>query len=224
MYKIETHLHVKPVSSCARMMPEEMIRLYHEVGYDTVFVSDHFAGHHFDKLGADLSFSQKVDLLCGAYEKAKAAGETYGMHVLFSPELSLAGNHYLLYNVSEAFLKSREDVFAMSLPDFHAHAKAYGVTIVQAHPYRDGKCFPTPEYVDGIETINTNPRHENFDDKALALANEYHLPMSAGSDAHRLEDIGCAAMLSPYPITTTEEYLALLHSGEATLIRRGKPV
>ena len=219
MYKIETHLHVKPVSSCAWMTPEEMITRYHEAGYDTVFVSDHFAGHHFDKLGADLSFCDKVDLLIGAYEKAKATGEARRMHVLFSPELTLRGNHYLLYNVSEAFLKSREDVFSMTLADFHAHAKAHGVTIVQAHPYRDGKCFPTPDYVDGFEVLNTNPRHENFDDKAMALAKEHGKPMSAGSDAHRVEDIAGAAMLSPRPITTVDDYLALLNSGEARLMK-----
>ncbi len=222
MFKIETHLHTKPVSSCGRFTPQEMIALYHEAGYDTVFVSDHFARHHFDKLGKDLTFSQKVDMLYAAYEQAKATGEACGMHVLFSPELSLAGNHYLLYNTDIAFLKSREDVFDMTLPDFYAHAKAHDVTIVQAHPYRDGKCFPTPDYVDGVEVINTNPRHENFEDKAIALAKEHGLPMSAGSDAHRLEDIGLAAMLSPYEIKTTADYLNLLNSGEAKLVKRGE--
>lgn len=219
MYKIETHLHTKPVSACARFEPEEMIRMYHEAGYDTVFVSDHFAGHHFDKLGDDLSFCDKVDLLIGAYEAAKAAGEARGMHVLFSPELSLRGNHYLLYNVNEAFLKSREDVFSMTLADFYAHAKAYGVTIVQAHPYRDGKCFPTPDYVDGFEVLNTNPRHENFDEKCMELIRQYDLPMSAGSDAHRVEDVAGAAMLSPYPITSVADYLKLLKSGVARLMK-----
>ena len=220
MFKIETHLHTLPVSSCAFFQPEEMIRFYHEAGYDTVFVSDHFSPHHFAKLEG-LSWEEKIDLLYDSFLRARAEGEARGITVLFSPELSLHGNHYLLYHATPEWLKSREDVFDMTVEEFSRHARENGVTVVQAHPFRDGKCTPQPAYVDGIEAVNSNPRHENFDEKAFAVAKEWNLPVSAGSDAHRAEDIAGAAMLSPHPIRTVDEYLALLKSGEAKLMKDG---
>ena len=78
--------------------------------------------------------------------------------------------------------------------------------------------------MDGFEVINSNPRHENYDEQVLALAKEHDLLMSAGSDAHRTEDIAGAAVLSPYEIKTTEDYLNLLKSGEAKLMKHGEIV
>ena len=220
MFKTETHLHTRPVSFCAYFSPEEMIRFYKEAGYHTVFVSDHFAANHFARLG-ELSWQEKTALLYGSYLRAKAEGEKLGMNVLFSPELTLCGNHYLLYHADLEFLNSREDFFSLTMEEFYRHAKAHGIFIVQAHPYRDGKCKPTPEYVDGFEVINTNPRHENHDEKAKALAESCSLPITAGSDAHREEDIGKAAMLSQEEIKTTEQYIELLQEGALTLMANG---
>jgi histidinol phosphatase-like PHP family hydrolase len=221
MFKTETHLHTRPVSFCAYFSPEEMIRFYKEAGYHTVFVSDHFAANHFARLG-ELSWQEKTALLYGSYLRAKAEGEKLGMNVLFSPELTLCGNHYLLYHADLEFLNSREDFFSLTMEEFYRHAKAHGIFIVQAHPYRDGKCKPTPEYVDGFEIINTNPRHENHDELSIPLIHQYRLPFSAGSDAHREEDIARVAMLSQEEIKTTEQYIALLRSGQAQILVDGK--
>ena len=222
MFKTETHLHTAPVSACGRFSPREMIRFYHQAGYTTVCVSDHFAQHHFNKLGSQYSWDQKTDMLYHAYLEAKETGEQYGMHILFTPELSLDHNHYLLCGVDLAFLKLREDLFDLSLEAFYHHAKAYGITIVQAHPYRDGQCTPHPEFIDGVEVVNTNPRHENFDEACMELANKYGFPMSAGSDAHRTEDIARAAMISEKPVTSVQEYLSMLKNGEFRIMRNGE--
>lgn len=222
MFKTETHLHTKPVSNCGQILPKDMIDLYHDAGYTTVFVSDHFARHHFDKFGENLTWQQKTEMLYGAYLEAKKRGEEYGMKVLFSPELSLDGNHYLLYGADMNFLNSKEDIFDMTFEEFYHHAKKFGITIIQAHPYRDGSCFPTPEYIDGIEAVNTNPRHDNFDEKCFELAKKYNFPMSAGSDAHRLEDVAGAAVVSETEITSTEEYLSLLKAGKLKLMKQGE--
>ena len=107
------------------------------------------------------------------------------------------------------------------MEEFYRYAKANGVFIVQAHPFRDGKCHPEPMYADGFEVINTNPRHENFDARVMAVAMEYNKPVSAGSDAHRTEDIAGAAMVSDVEIRTTAEYLELLKSGKLKLMKHG---
>ncbi len=217
MYKTEAHIHTLPSSSCAKHTPREMVRLHKDAGYDTVILSDHFAAHHFRKLGDELSFADKVELMWQSYLEAKDEGEKLGVTVLFSVELSLGGNHYLLYPVTVEFLRLREDVFEMSLEDFHAHAKQHGITLIQAHPYRDGKNQPQPRYADGFEVINTNPRHENFTAQTIAFAEAEQKPMTCGSDAHRVEDVGGCAILSEERITSIEQYLALLMAGKLTL-------
>ena len=59
MFKTETHLHTWPVSNCSRIEPREMIRRYKDAGYDTVFVSDHYAKYHFDKFPEGISAKRK---------------------------------------------------------------------------------------------------------------------------------------------------------------------
>ena len=220
MYKTETHAHTMPVSRCSRITPEEMVRLYKERGYTTLFISDHFSDYHFNP---DNAWECNVDLLYDAYEKARVEGDRLGLTVLFSPELSCQGNHYLLYGVTPAFLKARPDFFSLTVEQVAEYARAHGVKMIQAHPYRDGKCYPTVAFVQGIEAINTNPRHENFDDRCLMLARETGIPVTGGSDTHRPEDVGLAAVLSEEPIRSAEEYLTLLAEGRLH-IQRGEEV
>ena len=107
----------------------------------------------------------------------------------------------------------------ITLEEFREHAAAHGVTVIQAHPLRDGKNTPHPEIADGFEVINSSPRHENFDGDVRALALKHGLLMSAGSDAHRECDVGGAAVLSEKRIETVDDYLELLRSGKAVLVR-----
>lgn len=223
MYKTEPHLHTFPVSSCAKLDTDTQIRLQREAGYDTVIVSDHFSRFHYAKLeihlGRTLTWEEYVDQFYTGYEAARAAGEKYGVRVLFSVELSLAANHFLLYNADRAFLLSRTDLFDLSAEELHAHAKAHGVTVIQAHPLRDGICTPFPEHVDGFEVFNSHPRHDNHNDEVQALANRYpQLLQTAGSDVHRDVDVGGTAVLSEFPIESVGDYLRLLRSGNAKIL------
>lgn len=216
MFKTETHLHTPPVSTCAKLPTDVMLRAYKEAGYETVFVTNHFAEYHFP---AGLTFPEYVDYYFNGYEEAKAIGDEIGLTVLFAVELTLRGNHYLLYNTDKAFFLAIPDIFTMQISEFYAYAKANGVTVIQAHPFRDGKCYPTPDAADAIEAINANPRHENFDEKCIALAKEHNLPMTAGSDAHQTPDIALAAMLSAEPIRSIKEYLDLLFEGKLQMMK-----
>ncbi len=42
MYRYETHLHTAPVSRCARASVEESLEFYKNLGYDGVFITNHF--------------------------------------------------------------------------------------------------------------------------------------------------------------------------------------
>lgn len=219
MYKTETHLHVSEVSGCSQLSAQDMMGRYHAAGYDTVFVSDHLTYRYFSRLG-ELPWHEKTAAFLSGYEKAKEAGEALGMTVLLAAELSLNSlpNDYLLYGIDKSFLDAREDLFDLSVAELHAHAQRHSVTVVQAHPYRDGVCVPTPEHVDALEAYNSNPRHENHTEQMLALAVAHGLPVTAGSDAHRPEDVAKTGILTKQKIQSADDYVRAIKSGEFRVI------
>lgn len=220
MFKTETHLHVCEVSLCARLSAADMVKLYHEAGYKTLIVSDHFDKGYFQTLG-DLPWEKKIDQFFSGYQTAKEEAEKFCMNVLLSTEIQLANsrNHYLLYGINKAFFVECPNILDMSIETFYPYAKERGVTVVQAHPYRDNVCTPTPEFVDAFEVHNSNPRHENYSKKAIEMALNHKKPMTAGSDAHRLEDIAHSGVITENEIDTVEKYVSALLNGELKIIK-----
>ena len=220
MFKTETHLHVAEVSPCANVGAAELIRLYSEAGFNTVFVSDHLTKPIFERFG-DIPYEEKTKKFMEGYEIAKTEGEKYGINVLFSAEFqfSYSTDHFLLYGIDKAFLDLGPEMFEMTLPEFYALAKSHGVTVIQAHPYRDGKGLPREaEYLDAVEVYNGNRRHENYTEQSVAYAEEYNLPMTSGSDTHREEDVAQGGVLSDIEIKSAEDYVRLVMSRSLKLI------
>ena len=52
----------------------------------------------------------------------------------------------------------------------------------------------------------------------MELAKKLGMPMTAGSDAHRTEDIARAAVLSDEPIVSEKQYADLLLAGKLKLM------
>ena len=95
----------------------------------------------------------------------------------------------------------------------------FGLLLIQAHPHRDGHCYPTPQYVDGFEVYNSNPRHEDMSEKTEAIARENGLCMIGGSDAHRDEDIAGSGIETKERIETVEQFVRLVKEGKTRIIR-----
>lgn len=220
MYKTETHLHTAEVSPCGKIGAAEMIKLYAEAGYSTVFVSDHLKKKTLEVMG-DIPWEEKTAKFISGYDAAKAAGEEYGVNVILSAEILLeeSPNHYLLYGIDKSFLDKRHDIFDMSIAELCEYAHSCGVTVVQAHPYRDGKNTPAPaNTVDAVEVHNSNPRHENYTEMAIEFAKNSGLPMTAGSDAHRYEDVAKTGVITPHEIKSADDYISAVKNGEITII------
>ncbi len=219
MFKTETHLHTSEVSKCGKIPAAEMVKLYKEAGYDTIFVTDHFSKKYLKRM-EDLSYTEKVDFYFTGYEAAKSAGDACGLTVLPGAEVSLnthdevpIRSDLLLYGSKlKEFLAENETLIKMDYPEFFALAKKYDLIVIQAHPFRDECNFPFPQFVDGFEVLNSNPRHENFTEKAIACAKEHNKPVTAGSDAHRTEDVGGAGVMTAEKITSPEQYIELFLS------------
>lgn len=222
MFKTETHLHTKETSSCSRLFAKEMVELYHNAGYKTICVSDHMYKGFFEK-NSDVPKEQAVDRFMAGYHNAKIEAEKYGMNVILSAEYSIPyGNidsHYLVYGIDRDFLCETCEDF--SIETLRNAAKRKGAMIIEAHPFR-GVCIPTPTFVDGVEIYNPNPRHfvESDEVRTLEIAKLYGLYISAGSDAHRTEDIAGSGMGSDCEIKTAEDFIELIKSGKGTVLRK----
>lgn len=221
MYKLETHMHVSETSGCAMLSADEMIKHYAEAGYDTVFVTDHYVKNYFLKLG-DIPWLAKAEKYLAGYRAALKAGEKYGVTVLLGMELSFVHcrNDYLVYGITEDFIKSNPELYESSYDRFYSVAKENGFLVIQAHPLRDRVCTPTPDFVDGLEIYNSNPRHADYSDEVFALAEDRGLLFTVGSDAHRSEDAALTGLLSEMPIRNSEEFIALIKSKKAKIIGR----
>ena len=219
MFKTETHLHTAEVSVCSLKKAEEMVKGYKNAGYSTIFITDHFQPNTLDSYG-DLSWDEKMTLFLCGYYRAKQAGEKIGLVVLPGAEIRFpeSVNHYLVYGITKEFLVAHPNLHMMSAERFSKIAHDAGLLIVQAHPYRDGKCFPTPEIIDAVEAYNTNPRHEDNSELTEELARRYSLPMIGGSDAHRDEDIGRGGIETETEIRSTEDFIRLVKANKITLI------
>ena len=222
MFKTETHLHTQEVSPCSHIRAKQMIRKYKEAGYSTVFVTDHFQSGTIDSYG-DIPWTDKMSIFFAGYYIAKCEGEKIGINVLPGAEICFkdAPNHYLVYGITREFFDKYPELHTYGIDKFSKIAHENGLFIIQAHPHRDGKCFPTPEYVDGIEVYNSNPRHEDNSELSEQIVAAHGLSVIGGSDAHREEDLARGGIETEVEIKTAEDFINLVKLGNVNVIRGG---
>ena len=220
MFKTETHLHTAEVSPCGKLTAEEMIKLYHEKGYSTVCITDHVKQEYFDKM-ENTPWKKKVDAVLYGYYKAKKVSKKYGVKVIMSAELLLEKNkpnHYLVYGITKKFLYKHPNFCKIGIEEFYKIAKENGILVIQAHPFRDDKNYPTSNFVHGFEIFNSNPRHEDYNEKAKNTAIDNGLYMVAGSDAHRLEDVAKSGIITEKRIRNSKDLIKVIKSGKFEII------
>ena len=61
MYKTETHLHTKEVSRCGKLYADEMVSMYKDAGYDTLFITDHLSESFFERQEEGMSKQNNKD-------------------------------------------------------------------------------------------------------------------------------------------------------------------
>ncbi len=220
MSKFETHMHTSETSSCGKVEAAEGIRLYKKAGYDGVVITDHFYEKFFEDL-AGMPWEDKIDNYLAGYRKAYEEGKRLGITVLLGMEIRFTenANDYLVYGVSESFLKNHPKPYKLGLKEFKKLADRENFLIFQAHPYRAKMIVADLQDIHGVEVYNGNPRHNSRNDKALTLAAGNGLLMSSGSDFHQPEDVARGGMIFPSDIKTIGEFVQALKRRAAELIR-----
>ena len=194
-YKIDTHVHTAEVSSCGKVPAAEVARLYKQQNYDAIIITDHYYSGYFDSLFS-VRWEDKVDAYLQGYRIAKAEGQKIGLKVLLGIEMrfDIHPNDYLIYGLDEEFLYKNPEMFRMTLPEFTAFKKGKGLAVFQAHPFRARMEIEKNEYLDGIEVMNGNPRHDSNNCRAYKHALSNNLRMLSGSDFHQVPDLASGGL------------------------------
>ena len=78
MYKYETHLHTHPVSACAKSDVYECLDFYKKLGYDGVFITNHFVDGNIG-VDSSLPYEEQINFYFSDYEKGAEYGKTIGL-------------------------------------------------------------------------------------------------------------------------------------------------
>lgn len=215
-FLFDTHIHTKETSPCGKIPAAKLVQLYKQAGYRGIVITDHFSPYG---LRPDYRENWQLAMaaFCSGYKLARDKGKEVGLTVLFGLEISFRSpdkSDYLVYGAEESFLLEHNNLVDIDLPALRHLADAHDILIFQAHPFRSGMQPAAPHLLDGVEVYNGNPRHDSSNDLSLAFAEEHGLLKIAGSDAHRLEDVGRGGVYLPESPETMEEFVQLLKTGK----------
>jgi len=218
-YRYEVHCHTIVSSACGRSLPEEYIPAYKAVGYDGLYITEHF---YLGNTCVDRSLPWKdwVHRFCQAYRDAKAAGDKAGLKVFFGWEATYDGDDYLIYGLDEEWLTNHPEVITWDQKTQYEAVHAAGGLVVQAHPYRCRGYMPGvnlhPFQCDAWEVANEGNRpYENTLAKRYAEA--HGMLMTAGSDIHKATWVfehGRMTMVTDEPLNSAADYVKLILSGK----------
>ncbi len=222
MFKTEMHCHTADVSECARMDVDTLVRRYIEEGYSSVVLTNHFAVFTYNYLKCD-NWQDWINKYIYGYEKLKQAAKDK-LNIILGAEVRFNGdpNDYLLYGLSESFLREHEFIFNMTLSSFRPIAEGAGVLIVQAHPFRDNMRIVDPKLLDGVEIHNGSIggyyAHDSRNDMARAWANKFPLIKTSGTDLHYPNDKINSGIRTKEKIESAAQLACVLKSGEYEII------
>lgn len=217
MYKYETHLHTFPVSRCAKASVEENLKFYKNLGYDGVFITNHFLDGNVN-IEKDRPYEEKLDFYFSDYEEGKALGEALGIKVFCGVELSYGGTDFLVYGLDKEWFLAHPEIMEMKKSEELAFMMESGALVIQAHPYREAAYIDHirlyPRCVHGVETLNAN-RTELENKMAEIYAENYDMLRLAGSDNHRgAQQVKLAGLCSEEPVCDVEDFIQKAKSNQ----------
>ena len=227
MFKYETHLHTYPVSKCARATVEECLRFYKALGYDGVFITNHFLDGNIN-IDKSESYENKINFYFSDYEEGVRLSKEIGIKVFCGVEMSYKGTDFLVYGLDKDWYLAHPEIMEMKKSKELPFLMENGALVVQAHPYREAEYIDHirlfPRGVQGVETINAC-RTDFENEMAQNYANAYSFISTAGTDNHLgARKNRLAGMMSRTPIESERDFCERALSGELELFLEENPL
>lgn len=209
MFKYETHLHTYPVSRCASSDVIDTIKMYKDLGYDGVFITNHFIDGNFNMEEA-ASYEDKINFYFSDYEKGKMAEKEVGIKVFCGIESTYGGTDFLIYGLDKEWFLSNPQIMDMKKSEQLQFFMDNGALVIQAHPFREASYIDHirlfPRNVHGVEIINAG-NSDKVNEMAKIYAKYYDLIEFAGSDKHSAKKKGrLAGVCSDTPVFSEKEF------------------
>ena len=210
MYKYETHLHTFPVSKCGKASVEENLEFYKALGYDGVFITNHFLDGNIN-IPEETPYEEQIAFYFSDYEKAVELGKDLGLKVFCGVELSYGGTDFLVYGLDKQWFLDHPEIMDMKKSQELAFLMEQGALVIQAHPYREAKYIDHirlyPRHVHGVEVIN-GCRKDSENKMAAIYAENYELLEFAGTDNHKASgQKKLAGICCETPIRDVEDFI-----------------
>ncbi len=224
MYKYETHLHTYPVSRCAHADVRENLEFYKSLGYDGVFITNHFIDGNCN-VDRALPYEAQIACYFSDYEDGKAMEAEIGIKVFCGVETTYKGTDFLIYGLDKAWFLSHPEIMEMSPSEVLACYMEHGALVMQAHPYREAAYIDHirlfPRCVHGAEILNAG-RTPFENEMARMYAESYGLLPFAGSDNHvGKKQKKLAGMCAETPVESVQDFIRRVQSGEMQIFSFG---
>ena len=213
-------MHTLPVSRCARYNVRENLEFYKSLGYDGIFITNHFLDGNIN-IDKSLPYEEKVKFYFSDYHEALALSDEIGIKIFLGVEISYRGTDFLIYGLDEEWYLSHPEIMDMKKSEELPYLASHGALVVQAHPYRQDRHIDHirlfPHCIEGVETINAC-RTELENRMADIFADSYGFVKTAGSDNHiasRLNHL--AGMESETPLVNEADFIKRVRNSEMKL-------
>jgi hypothetical protein len=218
MYRYETHLHTSPVSACAGCSVRENLEFYKALGYDGVFITNHFIDGNIS-CDRSLPYEDKVSFYFSDYEEGLRLGEEIGIKVFAGVEISYGGTDFLVYGLDKEWFLAHPEYETLYISEKLALMAENGGLIIQAHPFREASYINHirlfPRHVAGVEVFNAC-RSDFENQMAEHYAKSYNLIPFAGSDNHQASaKTVLGGMESATPIKNEADFIEGVLNGSA---------
>lgn len=188
--KLDLHIHSK-YSYDSLLRPDTIIKVAKNKGLDGVAVTD----HNTIRGGVEASKVNKDDdfiVIVGSEIKTEY-GDVIGLFLT-------------------------DEIRSWAFADVVDEIRGQGGLTVLAHPFRKGIVFPRDllGHVDLIEGFNARST-KNLNQKAIKLARDCKIPVTAGSDAHIGFEIGVGRAVTRTLTMTLDDVRCALKNGETRI-------
>jgi predicted metal-dependent phosphoesterase TrpH len=194
---VDLHIHTNLGSICSQLGPEELLERAREMGIDAICITEHHSHRGANKM---------VEFAAGS-----------GYPVFRGVEIYTELGDMLVYG-----LKRETRYHLTTFEELVDMAEADGAAIIPAHPcrgwgrkHKHAHVFPREivEHIVAIETLNgANTVRSN--EAAAAIAEEFGLAGTGGSDSHALWQVGKCVTVFERDIHDEDELVAELRKGD----------
>ncbi len=205
--RIDLHIHTSPRSACSYIDPHELIQEAQRLKLDGICLTEH-------------------QVLWDSDEVNELARES-GIKIFRGNEFTTNQGDMLVFGL----YKDIKDL--LMIQELSEEVKTAGGYMIAAHPFRGFKTFgigqlqmtveqacrrKALEFVDAIE-VGNGKLSPDENDMARKVAKKLGLPGTAGSDAHRVDEVGRWLTVFKKEIHTELELVQELHAGRFTAIK-----